>query len=385
MILIRRHLLRPQGQALLATLLFCFVFTILFATLYKVGWMYHDKIRATRGADLTVLSGGAVYGNGLQWVRAANVLLVIAIAVDVAKMASAAVAAGGLSAGAAAIAAAKSVDAINLRTPLQQTLRPLFGIDLPTGFYPLWIYRETRQAAERNHLATSFTKSAENVVPLPPILLFNLRTQGEQSLLPNMNLRFRDASDLLDDLGEVLESEPLYLSYDRAMTFTASQVQPCKNAHPGQMCVKTGTPKYGGSYCEVLPGTKTGMFKDQPFVKSMMDKAKWALKVLEPLLKDLKLDITHRTEPPDHTLLLYDFLSSRGEKYHQTSEVRVEGGGLAAWDLAAQPFRAKLISEEFDALPIIGPLLQKCPGGLSSGPWERALFTSGGSFAPSKP
>ena len=50
---LRRVLRQPHGQVLLATLLFCFVFTILFAGLLRSGIAYRAKTRATRSADLT--------------------------------------------------------------------------------------------------------------------------------------------------------------------------------------------------------------------------------------------------------------------------------------------------------------------------------------------
>jgi hypothetical protein len=97
-----------------------------------------------------------------------------------------------------------------------------------------------------------------------------------------------------------------------------------------------------------------------------MDKAKWALKILKPLLDDLKLDITHQTKPPDHTLLLYDFLREKDQKFHQTTEAKIEGPGLAAWDTVSGPFRVKLVSEEFDQLPVLKDLIRQCPGGLDN-------------------
>lgn len=374
--------LRPHGQALVATLLFCFVFAALFAALYRAGTLYQAKARTARGADLSVLSGGAVYCDGLQWVRYANVVLVFAIAVDLVKMAVAAASAGALTGGAAAVEAAWTADKLNLRSRIQTIVRPIFGIEYPTGLFPFLILYETRQAARSNHLSTSFGTGAASLVPAPPVLLFNVKTAGIQGAAPGMNLRFRTLQDLLDDLGDVLDEEPLYYSYSRGLTFTSSQVEPCRNTpHPGQKCVKKGTPKYGGLYCEVVPDGGAGLHQDLPVVKSMMARAKWALNILAKILSGVKLDITHGTKPPDHTLLFYDFSASGSVRVHQTAEALVEGPGLCAWDLTAGPFRTRLVSEEFDQLPLIGPLLQKCPGGLPGGiPSFPNLTHAGGGF-----
>lgn len=377
----RRVLLKPQGQVLLATLLFCFIFTVLFAGLYKAGLLYNDKTRAARGADLTVLSGGAVYCNGLQLVRYANILLMAAIVVDVAKMAVAAIGAGIFSGGAGALPAARAADILNFRSRVQNILKPLFGIDGTLGFYPCWIYYETRNAAKKNGLATSFSESGANPIPLPPVLLFSLKTRGKKSIIPTMNLKFRTVGDLLDDLGDVAEREPLYTTNKGGVTFTASQVQPCDHAHPNEMCVKPGTPKYGGKFCHTIEGNNTENLGSSSPMKSLLGAVKWALKVLQPILGNLKLDITHQTKPPDHTLLLYDFLQSQDGKFHQTAEAKIEGPGLAAWDIAAGPFRAKLVSEEFDQIPVIGSLLQTCPGGLGQLGGLDSIFSQGGSLA----
>ncbi|HET9870157.1 MAG TPA: hypothetical protein VFR02_06665, partial [bacterium] len=50
----------PRGQVLLATLLFCFIFTVLFAGLFRSGLLYGLKERSVRACDLTALSSGAV-------------------------------------------------------------------------------------------------------------------------------------------------------------------------------------------------------------------------------------------------------------------------------------------------------------------------------------
>jgi hypothetical protein len=383
---LRKVLRKPHGQVLLATLLFCFIFTVLFAGLYHAGLLYSAKTRCARGADLTVLSGGAVYCNGLQWVRYANAVIILAAAIDVAKMATAALAAGVASGGLAAAGAAREADTLKLRRVAQDAFDPLFGVEKPTGLYPLWIFYETRQAAKQNDLATSLgDKGLDQVVPLPPVLLFSMKTRGLDALVPNMNLKFRTIGDLLDDLEDAVDKEPLYVTCQGSVTLTASQVQPCERAHPDEMCVKKGTPIYGGKYCRLIPGENAGSLSKTGYLKPIMDKTKWALHILKPLLDNIKLDIGHRTKPPDHTLFLYDFLKFHDDKLHQTAEAKIEGPGLAAWNLASGPFRTKLVSEEFDCLPVVGSLIRQCPGGLDTH-WDHTLsLPQGGDIAPSGP
>jgi len=268
---------------------------------------------------------------------------------------------------------------------VQNALKPFFGIDGCPGVYPFWIYFETRDAAKHNGLATSISQSSRASVPLPPVLLFSIRTRSEKCLVPDMNLKFRTVGELLDDLDVVMEKGPLYTSYDGALTFTSSQVQPCSHANPDQMCVKKGTPRYGGTYCKTIPGEDAGNTSNNPVTKALMGKAKWALKILKPILNNLKLDIGHQTTPPDHTLLLYDFLDLKDQKFHQTAEAKIEGPGLAAWDVEAGPFRTKLISEEFDQLPLLKNLIGQCPGGLDKLGTNGVDFSKGGGLASSFP
>src|SRR5579859_7596646 len=110
---------KPLGQVLLATLLFCFIFLVLFAGLYKAGTAYIVKERARRSTTLTALTGGAVYANGLQLVRKSNDLLMLFVGVDLFKagFAAAAVFAGGPL---AMVEAAKAADKLNARTAVQE-------------------------------------------------------------------------------------------------------------------------------------------------------------------------------------------------------------------------------------------------------------------------
>lgn len=114
----------PAGQALLATLLFCFIFVVLFAGLYKAGLSYIQKERALRGTDLTALSVGAVYANGLQLVRYSNVALMASVIADVVTI----------------VASEGKIDP-NLRGTVQTLQKYIFGInnngDSPgIGTYP---------------------------------------------------------------------------------------------------------------------------------------------------------------------------------------------------------------------------------------------------------
>jgi hypothetical protein len=353
----KNHFRNPAGQVLLATLVFCFIFIALFAGLYRAGLLYGAKTRVARSADLTVLSGGAVYANGLQCVRYANVLLVCAMAVDMVKMAVAALSAGGLTGGGGAVPAAWAADKVNLRKPLQSVLDAAFGVEKPTGFYPIWIAWETSEAAFRNNLKPFVERRGR--IPVPPVLLYNLRTShGLDTLVPNMALRFRTGADLLKELEDVPEEAPLYVTTDRhsghPVTFTADLVQPCDNSqHTGQMCVKSGIPGYSGQYCREIGQPYPPDPSPGPVFRRALGKAKWALKALKPLLEDIRLDITHRDDPPCHTLTLYGPARDAGTLFHQTSEVRLLGKGLAAWDVGSPRFQCALAPVEYDQLPFL--------------------------------
>src|SRR6185369_12497233 len=85
-----RHFCRkPLGQVLLATLFFCFIFSALFIGLYKAGTAYLLKERSRVATDMTALTAGAVYANGLQQVRYANAVLMILVGIDAAKVGAA--------------------------------------------------------------------------------------------------------------------------------------------------------------------------------------------------------------------------------------------------------------------------------------------------------
>lgn len=129
---------KPLGQVLLATLLFCFIFLALFVGLYKSGIAYIGKERARRSTNLTALTAGAVYANGLQMVRESNFLLMFLVSADLYKdgLAAAAAAEGGPP---AMVAAALAADKVNSRTPFQKFQSIFFGIDTPPGAYPLLI------------------------------------------------------------------------------------------------------------------------------------------------------------------------------------------------------------------------------------------------------
>jgi len=83
---LRKIIQKPLGQVLLATLLFCFIFLALFVGLYKAGTAYILKEKSRRATNLTALTAGAVYANGLQLVRESNVFVMAATALDLAQI-----------------------------------------------------------------------------------------------------------------------------------------------------------------------------------------------------------------------------------------------------------------------------------------------------------
>src|ERR1700690_1443456 len=95
MIRLKKWTEKPSGQVLIATLFFCFVFFALFIGLYKSGMIYSAKERATRATDLTALSAGAVYANGLQLVRVTNAILLVFASLDIVVIAAAVGLTGG--------------------------------------------------------------------------------------------------------------------------------------------------------------------------------------------------------------------------------------------------------------------------------------------------
>src|ERR1700679_1091414 len=105
---IQKRIKNPEGQVLLATLFFCFIFAVLFAGLYKSGLVYSLKERSNRSSELTALSAGAVYANGMQLVRLTNLILVAYAMIDLTVIAAAVTAASTVSLGTLTAAATKA-------------------------------------------------------------------------------------------------------------------------------------------------------------------------------------------------------------------------------------------------------------------------------------
>lgn len=352
---------RPGGQVLAATLLFFSVFSVLFLLLYRSGGAHLLKERTVRGTDLTAVSCGAVYANGLQLVRYSNAVLMASAAFDLAQMVSAYLAAGGPASGPAAVAAAVAADP-KTRERVQAVQETFFGVDrggntLRPGLYPLLICSEGYALASDNGL--------ESRPPLRPLFLFNTETSSAaRVLVPHMALRFRTADELLPDARNGPEREPLYRLRDASdggwRLFRANQVEPAPGANAGQMRVRCDLPS--PYRCKYVEAAVEG--PDLPGIR-------WALKRLKDVLKRIRLDVTHRDDPPCHSLLVWGRHRDRlfdGKPVDQFSETALTGGGLAAWDIPRPKFKARLKAVEPERMPIIRGLLQGLPGGLAGGP-----------------
>src|ERR1035441_8532391 len=143
----------PLGQVLLATLLFCFIFIALFAGLYKAGTAYILKERSRRATNLTALTGGAVYANGLQLVREANLVIMayaIKDAAELAKKCAEDLEASPLGLIKLAYDLAKGDP--NSRGEVQDIFDRAFGVD-ETGVYPLLIEGQAIATANENGLS----------------------------------------------------------------------------------------------------------------------------------------------------------------------------------------------------------------------------------------
>jgi hypothetical protein len=354
------HLIKenPAGQALLATLLFCFIFVVLFAGLYKAGLSYIQKERALRGTDLTALSVGAVYANGLQLVRYSNAALMGLVVADVLTY----------------IATEGRVD-LNLRGKMHTFQKWIFGIndkgDGPgIGAYPFLFWLEGVQIAENNQLLNnwpSFSRGFHLPVPPLPMFLFNAETTNLQWLLiPNMALKFRSAVDLLP---QIKNEKVLYFEEDKyhkgqLIYFPEEDVEPwVTSKHQGQMRVKIqGRYFHDGLKMKpvVTPGTNPAD-KDSFLGKS--------LQTATDLLKNIQFDVTHADDPHKHTVVVYDQLPSsvsqaQGKEtlnFHSLSEAKLVGGGLAAWDILKPKFLVRLVPFEIQNLPAIRDLIGSIP------------------------
>jgi hypothetical protein len=354
---------KPAGQVLLATLLFYLVFIALFAGLYKAGTAYNLKEKSKVGADLTSLSGGAVYSNGLQMVRYSNVILMVAFAFDIAKMVIAA--APLIETPPLAIAAAIEADKVNTRSVIQKIQSYAFGVELPTGIplgaYPALIELEGHFIAGDNGLTN-------NIVL--PLFLYNIETTKNLSktVIPDMSLRFRYAGELISEgsLGLYSLSQNGVRHY-----FSESQVEPaCNPRYPRQMRVRRDLPSpYSGMWVR-KENNQTASSDEMTHLLKRYAGAGWILGHLRGLLNRIKLDVTHRTSPHNHTITTVSQLSSRvhdrQRNFTDISSVILEGGGLAAWDIQEPRFRVQLQKVELTDLPAFRGLAAGMSKGFAS-------------------
>jgi hypothetical protein len=356
---------KPAGQVLLATLLFSFIFCALFIGLYKAGIAYVSKETARRSVDLTCLSAGAVYSNGLEMIRYTNIAVMTAFVFDAGKMAAAA--ALLVETPPAAIEAALQADKVNTRSAIQRIQTYAFGVELPNdvplGAYPALIELEGHSIAGDNGLKNNFVL---------PLFLYNVETTSGLGLAvrPDMSLRFRNAGELIPEAPQALYS----LSHNgQRYYFTEDQVEPAHNPrHPNEKRVRRDLDPYGGMWVRKdnsgLNSSESGSGELVHLLgnhKSVV----WIFSHLRGLLSQIKLDVTHNTEPPDHTLVVVAQFPRTDEiptkDFTQISSVVLEGGGLAAWDVGKPRFQIHLQKKEITDLPAIKSISSGITGGFS--------------------
>ncbi len=330
----------PSGQVLLATLLFCFIFVALFVGLYKSGLLYNAKEQAVRSSNLTALSAGAVYANGLQIVRLTNVVLLLAAAIDILAIAAALEITGGFS-----LILPPQFKDLNTRKLVQDVQSVLFGINQPIGIYPLLISDETISVASQNGLKSTFSSSnpLSWSLPIPPspILIFNVTTLGPglaHAIIPNMALKFRTANFFLNTLPKPKKTYS-YTSgkSGNVHTFNSDQVEPAPNSqNEGQMRVKKGSGLEGEGYF-VTEQVSAGLSKLNAVIN------------LANLLAGLQLDVTDRDIPAVHNIFVYASYptsikdtQNNNTEIQTLSQVNVSGTGLAAWNVNDPPYQATL-------------------------------------------
>lgn len=351
---------RPGGQVLAAVLLFFMAFTVLFALLYRSGIAYSMKARAVRGSDLTALSCGSVYAEGLHLVRLSNVILMSAAALDLFTMVDVFISSGGPATVPASTAAALAADP-GLRKRVQDAQAIFFGIaregrEEPLGVYPFLIHAGGLAAASDNAL--------EIIPPLSPLILYNPETtEAIRSVFPGMALRFRTADELLPETRGQDENPACHRLRDtrsgRWVYFRPEQLEPAPGAHANQFRVRCDLPSpYRCKYVETCGASG---------VTGRIPGLAWALKRLGDVLKRIRLDVTHRDEPPMHTVLVGARLKAHAHDdspLGHASETRIVGSGLAAWDTLAPPFRPRLIPIDPERLPLLRDLASRIPPGL---------------------
>jgi hypothetical protein len=343
MIQIKNWTKNPAGQVLLATLLFCFIFVALFIGLYKSGMLYNTKERAIRASNLTALSAGAVYANGMQLVRLTNAILLGFAVADLIVITTALDLTGGLS-----VIIPSNFKDPNFRKMIQDIQSVLFGINRPIGVYPLLISDETLSVAVQNGLRNTYPignpQSWSLPIPPSPILLFNvvsLASDLPQAIIPNMALKFRTANFFLN----AIPKEKKYYKYKseesrKDVILNSDQVELAPNSkNKGQMRVKTGIGKKSGQYVSEV--VSEGLSKLNAIIK------------LANFLASLQLDVTDRDIPAIHNVFVYAGYptSIQGPRNNNTeiqtlSEVSISGTGLAAWDINDPPYQTTLASTD---------------------------------------
>jgi YHS domain-containing protein len=338
----------------------------LFIGLYKSGTAYVLKEKAERSSDLTCLSAGAVYSNGLEMIRYTNIALMTAFVFDAGKMAAAA--APLIATPPAAIEAAIQADKVNTRSAIQRIQTYAFGVELPNdvplGAYPALIELEGHSIAGDNGLKNNFVQ---------PLFFYNIETTSGlgPAVKPDMSLRFRNAGELIPQAPQALYS----LSHNgQRYYFTEDQVEPARNPrHPNEKRVRRDLDPYGGMWVRKdnseLNSSESGSGE---LVQLLRDhkSAVWIFSHLRGLLAKIKLDVTHNTEPPDHTLVLvsqFPRIAAVPKKdFTQISSVVLEGGGLAAWDVGKPRFQIHLQKKEVTDLPAAKSIAGGISGGFSN-------------------
>lgn len=351
-----RHFIKenPSGQVLLATLFFCFIFLALFVGLFKAGSSYIEKEKAMRSADLTALSVGAVYANGLQLVRYTNAALMVSAIIDVVT-----------------IAATEGAVDPKLRKVVQTVQSYIFGINKDTngpgvGLYPVLMWVEGVELAGNNHLRNNWPfppNKFQPPIPPLPMFFFNPETSDLQwMIIPSMRLKFRSAADLLNDN---YQDEKVYYYHTNAqgqtLFYSPDQIEEAPNSqHEGQKRV-TGK---GNLFLRLTPVVT-------PAIGDKKGSLSWALKNGLHFLANIPLDVVHADDPHNHTVIVYDQLPGSQQttsgsdtlNYHVVSEMKLVGGGLAAWNLVAGDyFKVRLISIDLTQFPKIRDFVSSIPG-----------------------
>jgi hypothetical protein len=344
MITLKNWTRNPAGQVLLATLMFCFIFITLFVGLYKSGMLYSAKERAIRSGNLTALSAGAVYANGMQLVRLTNAILLGFAIADLIVITAALDLTGGIS-----LALPPGFKDPNFRGKIQTIQNILFGINSSPGVYPLLIFGETISVAGQNGLKNTWptTNPLSWSMPIPPspILVFNIATIGPtlaQAIIPNMALKFRTGNFFLNAVPQEKKTYKLKnKKTGKIYHYNQDQVEIANNSqNQGQMRVKKGSGLDNeGKY--VAEEVSAGLSKLNSLIK------------LANILAALKLDVTDRDMPAIHNVFVYaDYPTSvidpqNNNAVIQTlSQVSVTGTGLAAWNLGDPLYQATLAATD---------------------------------------